>query len=94
MDVDPCTALGHPSLMLWMENSSNPTLSASIQELHKDFSPHPVSVTDGSPSKLDIRHLLYDSNGDGDDVLSLDTFGGAMARDGADTKQENIKISY
>ena len=77
-----------------MEDFPNLTLGASIQKFHKDFIPHPVSVADGSPKKFDIRHLLYDSNGDGNDVLSLDTFGGAMTRDGADTKQENIKILY
>ena len=76
-----------------MEDFPNLTLGASIQKFHKDFIPHPVSVADGSPNKFDIRHLLYDSNGDGNDVLPLDTVGGAMARDDADTKQDKIKIS-
>ena len=53
-----------------------------------------MTVTDGAPSKLDTCHLLHDRNGDGDDVLPLDTVGGAMARDDADTKQDKIKISY
>ena len=77
VDVDPSTALGHRSLMRWMEDFPNPTLSASIQ----DFSPHPVSVMDGAPIKL-----LHNSNGDGNDVLPLDTLGGAMTRDDADIK--------